>query len=197
MNYDHPNRKELITGKSGSGKTTFWLDRLKKWPAKWKWAFDPEREVARKIGWPAVTAPNQLLWSIQHRRPIAFDPEAMFPGDRASGFEFFCLWVWNVSQELDGVKLFACDEVWKYVPAVRPLPHSFALLLEEGRKQEIDLCLVSQRINKTHDAIRAVTSDLVTFQHTDSLPLKWLNEYFDPEAVRRLKIPGGKLSTRL
>lgn len=187
-----------MTGTSGSGKTTYWLHRLRDWPARYKWALETSKgEISRSLGWPLVFAPNQLAWSVQTRTPVAFDPSRMFPGNRIAGFEFLCLWVWNVSQELQGTKLLASDEVWQLVPQRKAVSQPVAMILNDGRKDEIDLAFTSQRVNRTHDEIRAVTSELVTFQHTDRLPLDWLAEYFDREQVKALKSPGGFLQRTL
>jgi hypothetical protein len=192
--YGHPACQVLITGKKGSGKTTYWLERIQRHRARWKWVFDPDREASFRLGWQSVTAPNQLAWSAQNRVPVCFDSSAMFPGNRERGFEFFCLWCWNVAQGVAGAKLVAVDEVWRYVPARRPVPLSFSLLLEEGRKEQVDLFFVAQRPNYVHDSIRAGLTEIVTFRHTDRLPLSWLADDFDVEAVKALKVPGGKLS---
>jgi energy-coupling factor transporter ATP-binding protein EcfA2 len=198
VNWNHQARKILITGKSGSGKTTLWLSMLEKWRAGYKFVFDPELETSRKLGWKYSNSPASMVQAVKLRLPVVFYPSDMFPGNRPAAFDFFCRWVYGVSCVLQGHKLLAVDEVWKYVPPRRPVPQSFQEILDDGRKQEIDLLLVSQRPNRTHDAIRAVLTETVTFHHHERLPLAWLEEDgFDPEAVKRLAYPGGYLRQSL
>lgn len=197
MNFNHRPSKVLITGKSGSGKTTLWLSRLKASRHRWKWVFDPDGEASIKTGWPLAVATNQLEAATARRQPVCYDPSRDFPGNRQAGFEFFCRWCFSVAEVLRGPKLLAVDEVWRYVPQGQPIGQPVQILLDEGRKQEIDLLLVAQRPNRVHDGIRAVLTELVTFQHTDRLPLSWLAEDFDPEAVKALKCPGGYLAKQL
>jgi len=121
----------------------------------------------------------------------------MFPGDFDEAFAFFSRWVLEVSRVIRGPKVFAVDEVWRYAPNTRLLPGAFQEILDLGRREEIDLLFVAQRANKVHDAIRAQLTEVITFQHTDRLPLDWLSEDFDPEQIRALKYPGGYLRRTL
>lgn len=178
----------------GSGKTTYWLRRIQQHRAKWKFVFDPGREVARKLGWLTAVNDQQLVWLASHRRPICFDSSQMFPGQRAQGFDFFCSWVFNVCKVIDGPKVFATDEIQGFTATgAGGIPPSFGEIVEEGRREEIDLLLIAQRLNKVNDNIRGQLTEIVTFRHVDALPLKWLEEYFPPDAVRGLRYPGGFL----
>lgn len=197
MNWNHKAVKILITGKSGSGKTTLWLAKLRDSGARWKFVFDPDLEVVRRLRWPWCNSVEGLTQAVSRGLPVCYCPAAMFPGQRPQGFAFFCRWVWAVSEHLRGPKLLAVDEVWRYVPAGRPVPESFQIILDEGRKMEIDLLMIAQRPNRVHDAIRAQLTELCTFHHSDVLPLKWLKDEFDVEQVRRLKYPGGYISKDL
>lgn len=195
MNFDHRADRKLITGKSGSGKTTLFLALLRAHRARWKFVFDPEREVARKLGWPVCRDVPGLKAAVKACRPACFDPTAMpeFSGDRPGAFAFFCAFVLNVCRVLHGPKLFAVDEIQTVQSTGNGnLPGALSQLMDEGRRQEIDSLFISQSVNRVHDRIRVQLTEIFTFCHTDRLALAWLEENgFDPEEVSALAVPGG------
>lgn len=192
MNYDHPALAVLITGKKGSGKTTCWLGRLKKHRARFKFVFDPCREVSRKLGWPVATDEPRLVASLARHSVVCFDSSALFPGDRREGFAFFTRWVFNVCKALKGVKCLAVDELQScQETGPHGMPQGFKEIMDEGRREEIDCIFAAQRINEVNDDVRGHLTEIVTFKHDDPLPLRWLGERgFDPDAVRALPVPG-------
>jgi len=199
VNWNHKARKILITGKSGSGKTTLFLQTLRDWPARWKFVFDPEREAARKLRWPVSVNLRQMSAAAAAQQPVCFDPTAMFPGDRAGGFAFFCRWTLNVARLVSGPKVLAVDEIQNYTLTGREgIPQSIRELLDLGRREEVDLLVVSQRPNELNHAIRSQLTSVVTYQHTDRLPLEWLYELgFDRAEVFSLAYPGGRIERNL
>jgi hypothetical protein len=193
VNWNHRAQKILVTGKSGSGKTSFYLQILRDWRARWKFVFDPDREAAHKLRWTVAENVAQLNAAAASETPVCFDPHLDFPGDMPGAFAFFSRWALNVSREFDGRKLFAVDEIQKFTrPGRGGIPKSFQEVLDVGRREEIDLLIIAQRVNQVNDAIRGQLSEIVTFTHTDSLPLEWLaKDGFDPEVVAALPYPGG------
>jgi hypothetical protein len=195
MNYDHPAFCVLITGKKGSGKTTYWLKRIldKKRRCRWIFVFDPCREVSRKLSWPVSIDSPRMIRNFTTSGIVCFDSTRLFPGDRLRGFAFFTRWVFNVCKALNGPKLFAADEL-QSCQAVGPhgMPQGFKEILDEGRREEIDCLFAAQRINEVNDDVRGHLTELITFKHDDPLPLEWLEKRgFDPDAVRALPAPGG------
>ncbi len=196
MNFDHKAVCVLITGKKGSGKTTYWLSRLVAHRAKHRFYFDPVREVSRKLKLRVCIDVPSMLAALTAGRPICFDSSPLFPGDRREGFAFFARWVMTVSKALPGVKLFGCDE-FQSVHRTGPegLPAGLKEITDEGRREEIDCIFAAQRINEVNDDVRGQLTEIVTFRHTDPLPLRWLAERgFDPVAVAALPAPGGWIS---
>ena len=199
MNFDHRADRKLITGKSGSGKTTFFLSLLARTRARWIFVFDPERELSRKLSWPISIDVPGLNAAVAARRPACFDPTPLFPGDRPGGFAFFCRYVLNLSRLLDGVKLLAVDEL-QTVSGSGPggIPKSLSEIMEEGRRQEIDCLFIAQSVNRVNDRVRVQLTEIITFCHTDRLPLTWLEQDgFDPAQVSALTVPGGFIRRNL
>src|SRR4051794_30946829 len=98
MNLDHIAELICITGRKGTGKTSLLLDLWKKSKARYKFAFDPKREISRKLNLKVCTTVEGMKFALERGYPVLFDSSAMFPGDRKEGLTFFCRWVWNVAQ---------------------------------------------------------------------------------------------------
>lgn len=199
MNYNHIESFRLITGKSGTGKTTYFLRAIAGARHRYKFLFDPQREISRKLRWRPVQDSAGVVYCVRVGLPVCFDPSRDFAGRPKEGFAWFTRLSLELSKELRGPKLFACDELQKYTALGRGgVPGGLAEILDIGRKEEIDGLFVAQRVNKVNDDIRAQLTELVTFQHTDRLPLRWLeDDGFDPELVSRLKSPGQYLRRNL
>jgi len=211
VNWHHKPSCVLVTGKKGSGKTTYWLKRLVAHRARWKFIFDPRREASHKLKLPICIDHPQMTRAVIEGRPVCYDSSLQFPGDRREGFAFFTRFVFNVCKELRGSKLMACDE-FQGVQKVgdNGLPQGFKEITDEGRREEIDNLLSAQRLNEVNDDVRSQLTELVCFKHTDSLTLDWIERTaedmgcpFDRGAVANLPTPGryirfsddGKVST--
>jgi hypothetical protein len=123
----------------------------------------------------------------------------MFPGDRVGAFAFFCRWCLNVSRILPGPKVLAVDEIQNYTFTGREgISQAFREVLDLGRREELDLLMISQRVNELNHAIRSQLTSVVTFQHTDRLPLDWLEDLgFDRAEVFGLPYPGGRIERNI
>lgn len=190
MDFNHVQRRALVTGISGSGKTSLGLHLAKDWPARWKFAFDPDREFARKLGWPVAINESEIIRLASQFRPACFDPIPSYGPDLDRGLDRFCSLVLAMSRKVHGVKLLAIDEVWKYTG--RTIPAGLRAIMHEGRRQELDTLIVSQQLNETNAALRGQTTELWAFLQVDKRPLEWLADSgFDPDEVSRLRCPGG------
>lgn len=192
MNFDHRPVCVLVTGKKGSGKTTYWLGRMSRHRARYRFVFDPMREVSRKLGWPLCIDKRQMTAAVIAGRPVCFDSSPLFPGDRREGLAFFSRFCFNICRELRGVKVFAVDELQSVqAPGPYGVPPGLKEIMDEGRREEIDVFFAAQRPNEVNDDIRGHVTEFVTFKHDDPLPLAWLAARgFDPESVRSLPTPG-------
>src|SRR6185436_11999124 len=111
MNFHHKPSLELVTGKKGSGKTTYWLRGIVTHRARFKFLFDPTREVSHKLQLPVCIDEPGMTRAVTEGRIVCFDSSPLFPGDRRAGFAFFSRYCFNVCRALRGVKLFGCDEL--------------------------------------------------------------------------------------
>jgi Cdc6-like AAA superfamily ATPase len=187
-NYDHRPEKMLITGASGTGKTTLFLSHAVTSKARFKFVFDHDGQFANRVGWqPARTV--QEIGSATQRGICVFDPSQMFPGNLPGAFAFFCDWVWTVSQRFKGRKLLYADEFQKYTfTGPQGLPPEFTTLLETGRHYECDVCLISQSPNLTHTRVRNQLTRVVSFRQVDERAVNFLESLgFDADRLRNLK----------
>lgn len=192
MNWDHQKDRRLITGTGGSGKTTLFLSRIANSPERWKFLFDPEREIARKLRWPTCYDVPAMVKCTAAGAPVCFCPDPLFD-DLHEGFEFFSAWVWEVCCVLTGPKLFGSDEVQDFTDGnAAGIPPAFRRIMQKGRRQEINVILITQTLGEAHSKIRNQLSHIYSFRHDDDLALTWLHKNgFDREAVGRLTYPGG------
>ena len=192
--FDHPSMKILVTGTSGTGKTTLAQKLLKSEKAFVKFIYDHQGEFSQRFKVPAIRDADELLEKTAKGCYVCYDPIDSFPGKSQQGFEFFCEYVFRVSQALGGRKIFFCDELQKLTDTSVE-PEQFLTLCETGRRFQVDIICISQAPNRIHNAIRNQLTCVYTFRQSDANALKYLQENgFDPEAVRAL--PKGKYIRR-
>lgn len=189
MKLSHKPTKLLITGKSGSGKSTYYTRFITHWPATWRFIYDHEGEFSARTGMPPATTAEGMLAHLQARRWVVYDPARMFPGDIHAGFAFFSEWAFTLSQRLAGLKLFACDELQKLV-GTAAMPWELACVVETGRRYQIDTAFISQQPNLIHNRLRNCLTEVATFCQVDANAIAFLADVgFREEEVRGLR-PG-------
>jgi hypothetical protein len=190
MNLHHKSNKILITGQSGSGKSTYFaFYALNAWKEIYDQilVFDHQGELAYRLGVPAVTDPEQLDEVLAEKNLVIFDPSDEFPGDTLGAWAFFCEWGFSVAQREPALSKCLCaDELQIYVNT-HNLDHSFSCVIETGRKYGLAFCGVAQQANLLHNRLRNQLTEIVSFRHSDALILDALEEHgFDPEELRRM-----------
>lgn len=187
MQIHHKAFKLLITGKSGTGKTTYFTKFI--FASKYEriFIFDHQGELSLVMGETPLFTVEELVSAVERKsRFILFDPSRLFPGETHQAFNFFCEWCYEVSNALPGEKIFACDELQKMV-GTSDMPWELALLLETGRRAGLDAVFISQQPNIIHNRIRNQLCEIVTFQHIDANAIKWLEEAgMNGEEIRNL-----------
>jgi hypothetical protein len=188
--FDHHSDKRLISGVSGTGKTTLFEALVRKEKAGRKFIYDHQGEFSRRFGVPPVFFPEQMCEATAHGGWVVFDPVEMFPGKSADGFEFFCDYVLAVSAQLNGRKIIGCDELQKLI-SNRDEPQELLAVLDTGRRYQLDAFFISQAPNRIHNGVRNQLTFVYTFRQSDANALAYLQENgFDPDAIRNL--PKGK-----
>jgi hypothetical protein len=186
MQLTHRPTKLLITGRSGTGKSTYFTRFVLGSRYHFRFVFDHEGEFQQRTRYPAAVTQEDLVNHLDARRMVIFDPAAMFPGRTQEAFAFFCEWVFVVCEHLPGRKLFACDELQK-LTGTAAVSWEFACILETGRRRGIDLAMISQAPNLIHNRVRNSLTECVTFVHNDANAVQFLLDVgFGEEDVRNL-----------
>lgn len=172
MNLAHHPTKLLITGKSGCGKSTYFTKFIEGSDHVQKFIFDHEGEFAYRLGITPFFNFDELQKGIKNPYVI-FDPSVEYPGAIGEAFLFFCEWVFEIAKNSSGTKLFCCDELQRLV-GTTTVPHEFSLLIETGRRYEVDTVFVSQQPNIIHNRIRNQITEVVAFQTLDQAATKFL-----------------------
>jgi energy-coupling factor transporter ATP-binding protein EcfA2 len=185
--FDHPSYKVLVTGTSGTGKSTLLESLVRRERAQWKFVYDHQGEFAARWKLPAVRTAEELEQKTLLKGWVVYDPVQDFPGRAAEGFDFFCEYIFAAAQHVRGRKLFVVDELQKLTDNRKP-PEAFLTLCETGRRYQVDVFAVSQAPNRIHNAVRNQLTDVYTFRQSDDMAVKYLSENgFDAEAVRSLE----------
>lgn len=198
QNFNHVGKKVLVTGVSGTGKTTLFERLLRSEKARIKFVFDHQGEFAPRYDLPAVVDMEGLYKSASTGGWCVFDPIKLCDWEDSDGRRLgidgaFALWlevVFEICKTVSGRKLIVCDELQK-LTGTRGEPTEFLTILDTGRRFQTDLFCISQAPNRIHNGIRNQLTKVYTFRQSDSNALQYLKANgFDEQQVRDL--PRGK-----
>jgi hypothetical protein len=193
MDYQHKPSRLLITGKSGTGKSEYFIRYVEAVCSRYTtvFVFDHEGEFSDRTGWPAARTLEELE---KPKHVQCFDPIDLYPGDKQTAFEFYCDYVFQYAQchEDRGEQfLFGCDELQKIGIDTDVLPPDLSCLVETGRRYCIDTVFIAQQCNLIHNRLRNQVTEVVTFRHEEKRALQWLCEYgFSEDELRSLNPVG-------
>jgi GTPase SAR1 family protein len=197
MQISHSPTKILVSGNSGSGKSTFATAYLLNSRHTYKFLFDQEGECQERLGFAAAYDADGLTEQLEQGWVI-FDPSEMFPEDLDQGLEFFCQWVFSVKRAINdedkdagrpfSTALFFTDELQNLVET-HSVPRGLRKILEQGRRQGIDSLIVTQQPNIIHNRTRNQITEIVAFSQVDENAVKFLEDQrFDGDQVRSLEV---------
>jgi hypothetical protein len=185
--FDHESKKVLITGTSGTGKTSLLEKLLRKERSRWKFVFDHQGEFSARFRVPACTSPGELCGAVARGGWVVFDPVTMYPGKTRDAFAFFSDFTFAMAETQRGRKIFVCDELQKLVDNAKT-PDELMCILDTGRRYQLDFYGISQAPNLIHNAIRNQITEVYTFRQSDENAIKFLAENgFNEYQVRNLK----------
>lgn len=182
-------------GKSGMGKTSLGIRYINGSPHDRVFIFDhrdDEFAMRMNIGRRQVACdPDEVIELAQTQRVVPFDFTRDYAGQKEAAFVDFCDVVYELAGELEEKlhlqTLFVCDEIQHFVNQ-HSVPQSFKLIVETGRKRNLDTMLLSQRPNKINGDIREQLTELFLFRLTDDASLKFAAENgASEETVKKLE----------
>ncbi len=189
MNLAHKPTKVAIVGSSGTGKSTFFTQYIRKANYQKIFVFDSEGEYGLRTGVNVCYSTDDLNKALSQDQQIVFDPCVMFEGDTQTGFEFFAEWTFTLAKQpsLTTVrKLFAVDEAQTLI-STDLVSHWLSCVVETGRRYTLDWLSVQQGLHLVHNRIRLQMTDVVAFRTIEKRALDWLEQNeFPVDEVRSL-----------
>jgi len=192
--YDWKAWRKLYVGKSGSGKTTLFWEHFNKEKARIKFLYDHKAmEFCLRYKCKPVFEPQGLMdrvsQVIERERGgiVAFVPSKMFPGEPEAGFEFFCEFVFAISETFKGRKLIGIDEVHRLVgTASKPKP--LLTICDIGRTYQMDCFFMASACNTIHNLVLHQMTEIYAFMQGTKNACDFLEEKgFNREALLSLK----------
>lgn len=193
--FNHPSKKVLVTGVSGTGKTTLFEKLIRKEKARWKFIFDHQGEFQARFGHKAAADVEKLCAQTAAGGYVIFDPVQLANEPGADGerrglpgaFAFFCDFVFAMSERMKGRKLICCDELQKLVTVTKS-PDELLCILDTGRRYQLDFFGISQAPNLIHNAIRNQITEIYAFRQADKNAVQFLiDNGFNENEIRNLE----------
>jgi hypothetical protein len=175
----HKPTKVLITGASGTGKTTFALSYLLgSIRHRSIIVYDWQSEIAGRLNLPAVPLDAGAVFdALSEFRIVCIDPQHT-ETRAAEGLREVCLLARTWAKEQDTPTLLAVDELHRLQnTGATGLPDEYIDVLEFGRRDRLDLVIVSQAPNLLHNRVKNQLTELVAFRLVDKRAAEWLTPF--------------------
>jgi hypothetical protein len=189
----------VIAGMTGSGKTTFGIKYLLNSPAACYLIFDWNDRIGPRLPFHTCYTANELETAVASRWVI-FNPKRMFEGamfDKKQGtkaLRFFASFARDVVKRGRGKKFFYVPEVWNFCTE-DSIPPELAMLCQDGRQDEVEVIVDTQRPELINESIMGNCTELVCFRLQGLDALRTVGKYgMDEQKVANLPI--GYLKSR-
>lgn len=187
LNLAHNPTKIVAVGMSGCGKTLYANQTIERSNYGTYFVFDHDGQFSQRNRLRSAFTREQIAAQLK-RRFVVYDPSEMFH-DTTAAFDWFCCFVYRLSERLPGTKLLYCDEL-QDVCGTNRAPDWVRKVLVSGRTKSLDFMACSLQYNQIHNAIRGQATITVAFKTEESLALKALTERgFNASSVAALR-PG-------
>lgn len=176
----------MVCGASGTGKTSFTIRYLlNRQNVSARFFFDWRHEYTQRLNIPLASTGPELDNSISCGWTL-FDPVHCFGGRTLDAFRFFCDYVYQCSQQLEGKKIVVIDELQRFCSS-HSIPDELALVVETGRSYGIEVFINAQRPNAINEVVTGQLTEVVAFSTPAPRALEWLecNAGLNPDEIFR------------
>ena len=193
IDYGATRAVTLVTGRSGTGKTTFCLRYLvNASQLRGRWIWDADGQISARLGLPAASTADELEASLEDGWSI-YDPNSMWPGRHGEGFAWFSAWAYAAAARTAGPSVLLVDEVWRYCTP-HAIPQPLAECIQTGRVRGLSCMFATQRPNKLNGAVVNEVTECVAFRLQDRMGLAIVEECGLPASEVSALVPGSWLA---
>lgn len=167
INLLHKNKRLLVTGRTGGGKSSFIQYHLENeatedvifiCDVKDEWCY--RLGIEKTVEFENIKPTSKI---------VCFNP-LDFP-DYNAAFDDYCLFIQAFAEVSNKVILAVFEELQTFVTSY-VMPRSFLDILVRGRKSKINMLMASTQPNLIHNSIRASLSEIVVFGQSDDNAIK-------------------------
>lgn len=164
--------RTLVTGRSGSGKSSYLEFAIRTDNADRIFIFDPEGEFSERLHLPITTQLADITQLNDGRPQNRIVCYASDDSPVNTDFEDFCLFVFEYCKVANQTVLIVIDELQRYVNAYS-LPDAFVDAMFRGRRYGLNMLLSSQQANLIHNSVRSTITQVVSFAQSDENAIKF------------------------
>ena len=186
MNWSHKPLKCILTGKSGNGKTTLFIDMVKAAMQGFEHViiFDHEGEFSQRLNVKPVKNLPEAKARLKAGGLVLFDSVGLLGGDKIRGFDWICNWIYAIATAASraGINhkyLICCDEIQLFMTP-NHIPPILKLIVETGRRYGIDLLAIGNQLNRINNTFRQNLTHAISFQILDKNSKKF---FIDEEVL--------------
>lgn len=189
-NHEYKARRILVLGTSGTGKTTLATKLILTHPAPLVLIYDWQgAEIGKRVG-ASIAYTRPALAEILDRgdRLVSYYPglDKRPKAERIADFDWFCGMAFDLAGQTPGRLLLVVDEGHELIDPWN-IPENLGAVLSQGRRREMDSCIVARSANSLQTEARDQMTELYCFRLVDKNSLQYPRELgLDPDKVKAL-----------